>query len=54
MDHLEFIARLTSHIPDKGHVTLRYYGLYANAHPEKVKKASRVPVSLGMVEEELP
>jgi hypothetical protein len=34
-DYLEFIARVTSHIPDKGQVTIRYYGLYANAqiHP---------------------
>ena len=32
MDYLEFIARTTSHIPDKGQVTVRYYGLYANAH----------------------
>jgi hypothetical protein len=28
----KFIARVTSHIPDKGQVTVRYYGLYANAH----------------------
>jgi hypothetical protein len=27
MDYLEFIARTTSHIPDKGQVTVRYYGL---------------------------
>ena len=27
-----FIARVTSHIPDKGQVMFRYYGLYANAH----------------------
>ena len=32
MDYLEFIARVTSHIPDKGQVMIRYYGLYANAH----------------------
>jgi hypothetical protein len=32
MDYLEFIARVTSHIPDKGQVTVRYFGLYANAH----------------------
>jgi len=32
---------------------LRYYGLYANAHRGKVKKASLVPVALGIVEEEL-
>ena len=34
MDYLEFIARVTSHIPDKGQVMVRYYGLYANAHRE--------------------
>lgn len=27
MDYQEFIARVTSHIPDKGQVTVRYYGL---------------------------
>jgi hypothetical protein len=53
MDYLEFIARVTSHIPDKGQVTVRYYGLYANAHRGKVKKTSLVPASLGMMEEEL-
>jgi hypothetical protein len=31
MDYLEFIARVTSHIPDKGQVTARYYDLYSNA-----------------------
>jgi hypothetical protein len=29
MDYLEFIARVTSHIPDKGQVMVRYCGLYA-------------------------
>jgi hypothetical protein len=53
MDYLEFIARVTSHIPDKGQVTVRYYGLYANAHRGKVKKASLSPSVLRMVEEEL-
>jgi hypothetical protein len=33
MDYLEFIARVTSHIPDKGQVMIRYYGLYANTLP---------------------
>jgi hypothetical protein len=42
MDYLEFIARTTSHIPDKGQVTVRYYGLYANAHRGKMRKASLV------------
>jgi len=39
MDYLEFIARVTSHIPDKGQVMIRYYGLYANAHRGKINKA---------------
>ena len=29
-DPLEFLARVLVHIPDKGHVTTRYYGLYDN------------------------
>jgi hypothetical protein len=39
MDYLEFIARMTSHIPDKGQVMVRNYGLYANAYRGKVMKA---------------
>jgi len=52
MDYLEFIARVTSHISDKGQVTVRYYGLYANAHRGKVRKSAAVPPALRMVEEE--
>jgi hypothetical protein len=52
MDYLEFIARVTSHIPDKGQVTVRYYGLYANAHRGKVRKSAAVPLALRMVEDE--
>jgi hypothetical protein len=33
--------------------TVRYYGLYANAHRGKVKKASLRPFSLRMVKDEL-
>ena len=51
MDYLEFIARVTSHIPDKGQVTVRYYGLYANAHRGKLWKASLGPLPLRMEEE---
>ena len=29
-DPLEFLARVLVHIPDKGQVTRRYYGWYAN------------------------
>jgi ribosomal protein S27E len=53
MDYLEFIAWVTSHIPDKGQVTVRYFGLYANAHRGKVRKASLTAFPLRMVEEEL-
>jgi hypothetical protein len=53
MDYLEFIARVTSHIPDKGQVTVRYYGLYANAHRGKSRKASLGPSPLRILEEEL-
>jgi hypothetical protein len=52
MDYLEFIARVVSHIPDKGQVTVRYYGLYANAHRGKIK-ARPEAFPLRMVEEEL-
>ncbi len=43
MDYLEFIARVTSHIPDKGQVMVRYYGLYSNAHRGKMRKAGAEP-----------
>jgi len=36
--HPDFIARVISHIPDKGQVMGRYYGLYANAPRGKVRK----------------
>jgi len=38
MDYLDFIARVTAHIPDKGQVMIRYYALYSNAHRGKEKK----------------
>ncbi len=53
MDYLEFIARVTSHIPDKGQVMVRYYGLYANAHRGKVRRAAQNPLVLRLVEEDL-
>jgi hypothetical protein len=34
MDCLEFIVRVTSHIPDKGQVTVRYCGLCATTLKE--------------------
>jgi hypothetical protein len=54
MDYLEFSARVTSHIPDKGQVMVRYYGLYANAHRGKVKKATLEAFPLRLVEELRP
>jgi hypothetical protein len=38
MDYLESIARVTTHIPDKGQVVIRYYGLYSNAHRGKERR----------------
>ena len=52
MDYLEFIARVTSHIPDKGQVMVRYYGLYANAHRGKARKTVASPMTLRMSEED--
>jgi hypothetical protein len=52
MDYLEFIARVTSHIPDKGQVMVRYYGLYANAHRGKARKTAVSPVTLRLSEED--
>ncbi len=54
MDYLEFIARVTSHIPDKGQVTIRYFGLYANAHRGKVRKSEKACHKLLLIEEEGP
>ena len=41
MDYLDFIARVTAHIPDKGQVMIRYYGLYSNAHRGQERKRGR-------------
>jgi len=51
---LEFIARVTSHIPDKGQVTVRYFGLYANAHRGKARKGQPDKHPFIIVEEECP
>lgn len=34
-DYLDWIARLTSHIPEKGVQLVHYYGTYSNAHRRK-------------------
>jgi len=54
MDYPEFIARVTSHIPDKGQVTVRYFGLYANAHRGKVRKSEEARPELFIIEQECP
>ena len=50
MDYLEFIARVTAHIPDKGQVMIRYYGLYSNAHRGRQRKRGQAFTALSMVE----
>ena len=52
MDCLEFIARVTSHIPDKDQVMVRYYGLYSNAHRGKIRKAGVSPFHPPIIETE--
>jgi hypothetical protein len=54
MDYLEFIARTTSRIPDKGQVMIRYSGLYAKGHRGKVRKAEEGQSKLLIIEEECP
>ena len=49
---LEFIARVTSHIPDKGQVMVRYYGSYANAHRGKMRKTGHDPLHPPIIEDE--
>lgn len=52
MDYLEFVARVTSHIPDKRQVMVCYFGLYANAHRGKVCKSEEDGHHLLRIEEE--
>jgi hypothetical protein len=52
MDYLEFIARVTSHIPNKGQVMIRYYGLYSNAHRGKMRKAGAEPFYPPIIEDD--
>ncbi|MBE9551157.1 MAG: transposase [Proteobacteria bacterium] len=54
MDYLEFIARVTSHIPDKGQVMIRYYGIYSNAHRGKRRKAKEAENPFLIIEQEEP
>jgi len=49
-----FGQKITSHIPDKGQVTVRYYGLYANAHRGKVPKLEGGEQKLILIEQDCP
>jgi hypothetical protein len=51
VDALEFLARVVSHIPNKGQVLQRYYGWYANRSRGIRRQAgSREPPSVGVAE----
>lgn len=54
MNYLEFIARVTSHIPNKGQVMVRYYGLYSNARRGKMHKAGSTFSHTPIIEDESP
>ena len=45
---------MTSHIPNRGQATIRYFGLYTNAHRGKTRKAEQVAQKSIIVEEECP
>lgn len=51
MDYLEFIPKATSHIPDKGQVMMRYYGLYSNAQRGKMRREEVDTAHLPIIEE---
>ncbi|MEK6612245.1 MAG: transposase [Gemmatimonadota bacterium] len=44
IDPLEFLARVLAHIPDKGQVTTRYYGWYAN-RPRGMRRQTQAGAS---------
>ena len=56
-DYLEWIAKVTSHIPEKGAQLVHYYGTYSNAHRGKKAKSAAsevasLPYSAGAEESE--
>jgi hypothetical protein len=54
MDYLDFIARVTAHIPDKAQVMIRYYALYSNAHRGKEKKRGEAAAVMPILAPPLP
>jgi len=49
MDCLDFIARVTAHIPEKGQVMVRCCGLYLNAHRGKERDNLRCPLAIRLI-----
>ena len=49
-DPLDWIAAVTSHIPDKGQQMVRYYGYYSNVKRGKNRKKSIIPEYLNIKE----
>jgi len=45
---------VTSHIPEKGQVMVRYYGLYPNAHRGKMRKTQEEANPFLIIEQEEP
>lgn len=54
MDYLEFITRVTSYIPDKRQVMVRYYGLYSNAYRGKMRKTQKEVYPFLIIKKEEP
>jgi hypothetical protein len=52
MDDLEFIARVTSHVPDKGQVMIRCHSLCSNAHRNKMRKVGANPPHPSIIEDD--
>jgi len=52
MDYLEFIARVTFHLPDEGEGMVSYYSLYSNAHRGKMRKREVAPSRPLIIEDE--
>ena len=54
VDPLEWLRRLTHHIPDARMHLVRYYGAYANRARERYRVASEVPCGQDDEDEEIP
>ena len=52
-DYLDWIARLTSHVPEKGMQLTHYFGVYSNVYRGKAAKAHSMP-GYGVMVESVP